>query len=49
MSATETRHIGRAMLRKEDRPLLTGRATYVDNMTLPGTLAMVVVTGCSSS
>ncbi len=43
MSATETRHIGRAMLRKEDWPLLTGRATYVDNMTLPGTLAMMVV------
>jgi carbon-monoxide dehydrogenase large subunit len=31
------------MLRKEDGPLLTGRGTYVDNMTLPGALTFAVV------
>jgi carbon-monoxide dehydrogenase large subunit len=31
------------MLRKEDRPLLTGGSTYVDNMALPGMLTMHVV------
>jgi carbon-monoxide dehydrogenase large subunit len=42
MAATET-YIGAPVLRKEDRALLTGRGTYVENLTLPGTLAMVVV------
>ena len=36
MSATETRHIGAALKRKEDDPLLRGRGTYVDNIDLPG-------------
>jgi carbon-monoxide dehydrogenase large subunit len=35
--------IGAPLLRKEDRPLLTGRGTYVDNMTATGALAMFVV------
>ncbi|RDI73346.1 Aerobic-type carbon monoxide dehydrogenase large subunit CoxL/CutL-like protein [Gaiella occulta] len=43
MSATETRFVGAPVKRKEDGPLLTGRGTYVDNLDLPGTVAMVVV------
>jgi carbon-monoxide dehydrogenase large subunit len=43
MSATETRHIGAALKRKEDDPLLRGRGSYVDNINLPGTVVMAVV------
>ncbi len=43
MSATEARHIGSALRRKEDGPLLQGRGTYVDNIALPGTVVMAVV------
>src|SRR5262245_45553408 len=44
MSATETgRQIGVALKRKEDDPLLRGRATYVDNLKIPGCLAFVLV------
>jgi carbon-monoxide dehydrogenase large subunit len=45
MSATEERrlYVGSPVKRREDRSLLTGRGTYVDNMAPPGTLAMVVV------
>ena len=45
MSATEERtaYIGAPVKRREDRPLLTGRGTYVDNMAPAGTVAMVVV------
>jgi aerobic carbon-monoxide dehydrogenase large subunit len=43
MSATEARHIGSALKRKEDDPLLRGRGTYVDNLALPGTVVMAVV------
>ena len=43
MSTTETRHIGSPLKRKEDDPLLRGRGTFVDNIALAGTLAMVVV------
>src|SRR3954452_23446733 len=41
MSATETRangHVGRSLKRKEDPRLITGRATYVDDIVLPGML-----------
>ncbi|HWE15028.1 MAG TPA: xanthine dehydrogenase family protein molybdopterin-binding subunit [Solirubrobacteraceae bacterium] len=31
-------HVGRVMRRKEDPPLITGRARYVDDISLPGTL-----------
>jgi aerobic carbon-monoxide dehydrogenase large subunit len=31
-------HVGRALRRKEDPRLITGRATYVDDMTLVGQL-----------
>ncbi|MFN8225072.1 MAG: xanthine dehydrogenase family protein molybdopterin-binding subunit [Gaiellales bacterium] len=41
MSAT--RYIGAPVKRKEDRSLLTGRGTFVDNMSPVGTLAMVLV------
>ena len=40
--ATET-YVGSPVKRKEDHALLTGRGTYVDDLTLPGTLAMVMV------
>ena len=45
MSATEERtaYIGAPVKRREDRPLLTGRGTFVDNMSPAGTVAMVVV------
>ena len=45
MSATEERtgYVGAPVKRREDRTLLTGRGTYVDNMAPAGTLAMVVV------
>jgi aerobic carbon-monoxide dehydrogenase large subunit len=43
MAVTETKSwIGESVLRKEDRKLLTGRGTFVDNMQLAGTLYMVV-------
>src|SRR5574337_1966698 len=34
---------GTPVKRKEDASLLRGRGTFVDNLTLPGTLAMTVV------
>ena len=45
MSATEERtaYIGSPVKRREDETLLTGRGTYVDNMTPTGTVYMVVV------
>ena len=44
MSATETRPaIGAAVKRKEDASLLRGKGTYVENLTLPGTVFMAVV------
>jgi carbon-monoxide dehydrogenase large subunit len=44
MTAIETgRLIGAPVRRKEDRPLLTGRGSYVGNMALPGTVSMAVV------
>ena len=42
MSAVETL-IGAPMKRKEDRALLLGQGTYVDNMTVAGQLVMAVV------
>ena len=35
--------VGAAIPRKEDAALLTGRGTYVENLSLPGTLSLVVV------
>ena len=45
MSATaeKTAYVGSPVKRREDRTLLTGRGTYVDNMTPVGTVSMVVV------
>ena len=43
VTETETRYLGAAVPRREDEALLTGRATWVDNIRLPGTVFMVVV------
>ncbi len=45
MSATAEKvgYIGSPVKRREDEPLLTGRGTYVENMTPVGTAFMVVV------
>ena len=45
MATAEARtgYLGARVKRREDEPLLTGRGTFVDNMTPVGTLAMVVV------
>jgi carbon-monoxide dehydrogenase large subunit len=42
MAVTE-RYVGTAVLRKEDPELISGQARFVDNMTLPGMVWMVVV------
>jgi carbon-monoxide dehydrogenase large subunit len=43
-TATPTgRYVGTAVPRKEDAALLTGRGTYIANLTLPGTVHMTVV------
>jgi carbon-monoxide dehydrogenase large subunit len=36
--ASAGRHVGSAMRRKEDPRLITGRARYIDDISLPGTL-----------
>lgn len=38
-----TRHIGASLPRREDAPLLTGRANWTENVTIPGTLHLAVV------
>ena len=38
MTATEEHHVGKALRRKEDPRLITGRARYIDDISLPGTL-----------
>jgi carbon-monoxide dehydrogenase large subunit len=45
MTATETApgFVGTSVKRKEDASLLRGRATFTDNLTLPGTVYMAVV------
>ena len=44
MAATEqATYIGAAVPRKEDRKLLTGQGSFVDNLTLPGMLWMALV------
>ncbi|MBV9471854.1 MAG: molybdopterin-dependent oxidoreductase [Solirubrobacterales bacterium] len=42
-AAAPSNHVGQAMRRKEDPRLITGRARYVDDITLPGTLWMAFV------
>jgi carbon-monoxide dehydrogenase large subunit len=42
-TATETRHVGRAMRRKEDPRMITGRGRYVDDITVPGVLYAALV------
>jgi aerobic carbon-monoxide dehydrogenase large subunit len=36
-------HVGRALRRKEDPRLITGRARYIDDISLPGTLWAAIV------
>ena len=36
-------HVGRRLVRKEDPRLITGRATYVDDIVLPGMLFAAIV------
>jgi len=45
MALTESTEtvVGTSVKRKEDAGLLRGRATFVENLTLPGTVAMAVV------
>jgi len=46
MTTTETQtgaYIGTSVPRKEDRALLTGRGSYVDNLSVPGMLWLAVV------
>jgi carbon-monoxide dehydrogenase large subunit len=38
MSATSELHVGQELRRKEDPRLITGRARYIDDITLPGVL-----------
>jgi carbon-monoxide dehydrogenase large subunit len=37
-AAAPSNHVGQAMRRKEDPRLITGRARYIDDISLPGTL-----------
>ena len=43
MAVLEAGFVGAPVKRKEDGPLLAGDGTFVDNLDLPGALAMVVV------
>jgi carbon-monoxide dehydrogenase large subunit len=43
MAMTAQRYMGSGVLRKEDPALLTGQASFVDDMTLPGMVWMAVV------
>jgi carbon-monoxide dehydrogenase large subunit len=36
-------YVGQALRRKEDPRLITGRATYVEDLALPGTLWAAIV------
>src|SRR5436305_3550643 len=42
-AAAPSNHVGQAIRRKEDPRLITGRARYVDDISLPGTLWMAFV------
>ena len=42
-AATTDVHVGRALRRKEDPRLITGRARYVDDIALPGQLWAALV------
>ena len=43
MSTSNGPHVGRAMRRKEDPRMISGRARYVDDITVPGTLYAAIV------
>ena len=40
---TTTSFVGTSVKRREDQALLTGKTTWVDNLKVPGTLAMAIV------
>ncbi|MEA2322227.1 MAG: hypothetical protein QOD81_2077, partial [Solirubrobacteraceae bacterium] len=42
-TTTGNGHVGRSLRRKEDPRLITGRARYVDDISLPGTLWVAFV------
>src|SRR4029450_1911663 len=42
MAQVADRYIGTPLPRKEDPELVTGQARYTDDLTLPGTLHMIV-------
>ena len=42
-TAASGKHVGRAMRRKEDPRMITGRARYIDDITVPGTLYAAIV------
>jgi len=42
-AATNGKHVGRSLRRKEDPRLITGRSRYVDDIVLPGTLYVAFV------
>jgi carbon-monoxide dehydrogenase large subunit len=42
-TTAERPHVGRALRRKEDPRLITGRARYIDDLSLPGTLWAALV------
>jgi carbon-monoxide dehydrogenase large subunit len=41
--APSGRHVGRVLRRKEDPRLITGRARYIDDISLPGTLWAAII------
>jgi carbon-monoxide dehydrogenase large subunit len=42
-TATEGRHVGRSMRRKEDPRMITGRATFIEDIVVPGMLWATIV------
>ena len=43
VEAAPERYVGQAIRRKEDPRLITGRATYTDDLTMPGLLYAAIV------
>jgi carbon-monoxide dehydrogenase large subunit len=43
MAMIEEKYVGTSLPRKEDRELITGVGRYIDDLTLPGMLSMVMV------
>ena len=43
LPTSKTRFIGKAVDRVEDPQLLTGRAAFIDNLTMPGMARMIEI------